>query len=285
MPSGSTATIRPAGVASAATLALLIVATGCSRDEPAATANPAAGARDTPAVAGHPTTDARLSLVNNNGRVRYDGAVDSDASRQRVVDAMTQAFGSAATGHVEVDPAVRPPTWLDGLQAFATAFDRPGAAVTFDGDTIELAGQVSREDRARLLEQARQSFPDHAHTGLLQGTDDAPPATGALAQLPPGADASTLADALNTVAIEFEPGSARIAPGSLDSAGRIADAIKASASGTRLLVSGGGDGDAGLSRQRAEALKVQLILNGVSPALIDTDGSGAAGPIRFSPAT
>lgn len=283
MPARSTPPHRLAGMV--ATFALLIAATACSRDETATPASTPGLDGQTPSAALDAVSDARLSLVNNNGRVRYDGAVDSEASRQRVVAVMTQAFGSAATGHVAVDSTVRAPTWIDGLPAFAEAFDRGGAAVTFHGDTVELAGQVSREDRARLLALVQESFPDHAVTGLFQGAGDQPTANPALAQLPAGSDAATLAEAINTVTIEFEPGSARIAPGSLDPIGRIADAIKASADGTRLVVSGGGDGDTALSRRRAEALKVQLILNGVSPALIDTAGGAPAGPIRFSPAT
>ena len=266
----------------AAVTGLLLTVAGCSGETPSTATGPATPGSTTDQATPEARSDARLSLANNGGRVRYDGAVDSEASRQRVVDALAAAFGDAATGQVDVDATVRPPGWLDGLSAFAEAFTTPGAAVTFDGDTIELSGQVPREERARLLALAEDLFPDHVYTGLLQGTTDGGSTPAALAQLPAGADGPALVDALNTVTIAFEPGSARIAPGSLDAIGRIADAIKASAGDTRLLLTGGGDGDQNLARQRAEALKVQLILNGISPALIDTAGGTGTGPTRFS---
>ena len=276
------ATRQAAAWGIAAVTGLLLTVAGCSGETPSTATGPATPGSTTDEATPEARSDARLSLANNGGRVRYDGAVDSEASRQRVVDALVAAFGDAATGQVDVDATVRPPGWLDGLSAFAEAFTTPGAAVTFDGDTIELSGQVPREDRARLLALAEDLFPDHVYTGLLQGTTDGGSTPAALAQLPAGADGPALVDALNTVTIAFEPGSARIAPGSLDAIGRIADAIKASAGDTRLLLTGGGDGDQNLARQRAEALKVQLILNGISPALIDTAGGTGTGPTRFS---
>ena len=198
---------------------------GCSGETPSTATGPATPGSTTDEATPEARSDARLSLANNGGRVRYDGAVDSEASQQRVVDALVAAFGDAATGQVDVDPTVRPPDWLDGLPAFAEAFTMPGAAVTFDGDTIELSGQVPREERARLLALAEDLFPDHVYTGLLQGTADGGNTPAALAQLPAGADGPALVEALNTVTIAFEAGSARIAPGSLDAIGRIADAI------------------------------------------------------------
>ena len=80
--------------------------------------------------------------------------------------------------------------------------------------------------------------------------------------------------------VKVENGSGNVSADSLDLVAQAAATIQAAAPGTRLLIVGPvvASADTGndifLSKQRAEALKVQLILNGVNPAVIDTRGWG-----------
>ncbi|WP_158549210.1 OmpA family protein [Lysobacter silvisoli] len=262
-------------------LALALAATGlagCNRGGEAADTAAAEQAKPVPRY------EAKLSLVNNNGALRYDGNVDSDAAKQAIVAALAHAYGAErVSGDLAVDPYARPADWAAQLPQFAAAFTQPGAAVSFEGRRIELAGQVAEADRAALLDRVRQLYPGYAYTGLFEGVG-AGPANAALAALPAKAEAAAVVAALNQTPIGFEGDSARISAGSLDALAEAAKAIQAAPANTRIEIygpAGGSDDQIDLSKQRAEAVKVLLIVNGVNPAAIETksapDGSRGLG--------
>lgn len=267
-----------------ALLALVLGPAGLVGCQPEAPTEPPAAAATPAAVVER--FDATLSLVNNNGHVRYDGTVDSTASRQRILDVLQRAYGSEhVSGTIAVDPQARAPVWLDGLPEFIGALPAAGAAITFEGRQIELGGAVALPQRQQLLDRARAAYPDYDLGGLFKGlaADDTAvaPEARALASLKPGASPQQLVETLNGIEVRFDAGSARIDPDSLDILSRAAQAIAAAPAGTRLQLESRAD-DAALARQRAEAVKVQLILNGVSPAMIQTDaGTGPEG-LAFS---
>lgn len=268
-------------------LAMVAGAIGCNRSTPPTSAQEEdiVEAVEPPAKAAF---DATLSIVNNNGAVRYHGRVDSEATRDSLVEALDGAYGGTrAGGDIAIDQNARTPGWTDGLAAFLTAFDVPGAAIDFEGGEIELTGSIPIEDRIRLHQQARTAFPDARLTGLFKGleTDGEPstdPAAMALSGLASNATPNQLADALNLMTIEFEPGSAKVASDSLAIISQAGQAI-ARIPGAKRIEIGGHANDTGdpaddlaLSRKRAEAVKVQLIINGVNPGRLETKGHGAA---------
>ncbi len=269
-------------------LAAVLIA-GCSR-EPAST-DPAAS--DTPASA-IARSDARLQLVNNNGRIRYDGTVDSEATRTALIDTLAAAYGADRIGgELRVEPTTRAPGWLDAIGPLLAGFDLPGSALGFDGDRIALSGQVTDVERARLLELARQQFPDATLEGLFEGAvRDADTPLDADAQaleaLAPDASAQSVVDALNMMDVAFEPDSAQVSPASLDIISRAGRAIADLPPETRVRIVGEsrplGDADEARRRaqQRAEAVKVQLIINGSSPARLDTRAATGAGADRVT---
>ena len=65
-------------------------------------------------------------------------------------------------------------------------------------------------------------------------------------------------------------GSAQVAADSLALLSKAAQVIQAAGDGTRIQIAGPEGDDPTLARQRAEAIKVQLIVNGVSPGAIET---------------
>lgn len=268
-----------------------VLLTGCKPSTPSAN-TPATNASE-PAK----TVNARLSLVNNNGDIRYDGSVDTLQHRQAITQALGGAFGpERVSGSMAIDGGTIAPDWLSGLPDLLPAFTASGAALTFEGRRIELGGSVSPADRARLLAAARQAFPGYTLGGLFEGADAAAPldeAASGLAALEKQAKADAVVRALNRIDVDFEPGSARIAPASLDILSRAAQAINGAAPGTRIAIRGfSAPGDATaddptLPRQRAEAVKVQLILNGVNPGQLDTvdvkaDATATGGANRMS---
>ncbi len=218
--------------------------------------------------------DAMLSVVNNSGAIRFDGTIGDDASKARIEQSLLAAYGPGrATGDIAIDSAARPAKWIEGLAGFLKIFEpSTGAALRFEGDRIVLSGQVALDQRRVLRSAAESAFP----SARLQGLFEIPaeiPAAGAIAP-------EVLAKNLNQMPVKFDNGGGNVSVDSLDLVAQAADSIRAAPPGTRLLIVGPvvASADAGndmfLSKQRAEALKVQLILNGVSPASIETRGWG-----------
>ncbi|MDR0182574.1 hypothetical protein [Lysobacter arvi] len=264
-------------------LATLVAMGGCNRQSPSTDAS------QTAAAAPVAQFDATLNVVNNNGTVRYDGVVGSEAARQAVDAALRNAYGRVS-GDLKVDRGARPAPWQDALPAFLESFDQSGAAVSFEGRRIELHGHAGEDDRKALLARAELLYPGYAYTGLFQGVGEGAPgdaASAVLARVKPGTSGAPLVQALNEAVtqtpIRFEPGSARVAPDSLALLSKAAQVIQA-AEGTRLEIAGPAADDPSLARQRAEAIKVQLIVNGVSPAALETTaqaGNGEAAAFRL----
>jgi len=266
-------------------VASVVATTACNRETPNTQAS-------SPATAAEPVAqfDATLNLVNNNGTVRYDGVVGSDAARQSIEAALRRAFGRVS-GELKVDRGARPAPWQDALPKFLESLTQPNAAVSFEGRRIELHGHASDADRKTLLARAELLYPGYAYTGLFQGVGDGAQvdaASAVLAEVKPGTSGAPLVKALNEAVtqtpIRFEPGSARVAPDSLALLSKAAQVIQASGDGTRLQIAGPAADDPSLAQQRAEAIKVQLIVNGVSPAALETTaqaGSGEAAAFRL----
>lgn len=218
--------------------------------------------------------DAMLSVVNNSGAIRFDGTIGDNASKARIEQSLLAAYGPGrATGDIAVDSAARPAEWIEGLAGFLKAFEpSTGAALRFEGDRIMLSGQVALDQRRALRSAAESAFPG----ARLQGLFEIPAETPAAGTIAP----EVLAKNLNQMPVKFDSGGGNVSVDSLDLVAQAADSIRAAPPGTRLLIVGPvvATADAGndmfLSKQRAEALKVQLILNGVSPASIETRGWG-----------
>lgn len=236
---------------------------------------------------------SNLNIVNNSGLVRFDGRIDSEANRDAIVRALEASYPTGqANGEVTVDANAHAPNWIRGLKPFLADFNVPGAGLRFEADRIELSGRLTPDERTRLTEAARVQFPDARLTGLF-ANDDVNPAQQALASLPADAPAAQLESALNGMAIQFEPHSAKIDSDSLAILGQAGQTIASMPKGHKVEIGGhaspSGDPalDESLARQRAEAVKVQLIVNGVSPAQVetrayaDTAGADANDSVRF----
>ncbi|RPE77008.1 OmpA family protein [Vulcaniibacterium tengchongense] len=269
----------------ACAILMLLACLACSRGPQPHAPSTSASEADAAAVAPAAQFDARLSVANNGGRIRYDGQVGDEAARHAILAALERAYGrERIDGRLGLDPRAKPPGWLDGLPAFLAGFDLPGAAVVFAGRRIELGGRAAPAERAALLERAQRLYPGYAYAGLFEGAGAEPAAAAGLA---PGADAAELVAALNRVPVRFEPGSARIDSASLDLLSRAAGALQARPEARLEIVgpyeaTGLPEDDRALSQQRAEAIKVQLIVNGAHPAaLVTRPGDAGTAQARF----
>lgn len=256
-------------------LSLIVAAVACVSSGCQRTPSPDAKSASTPAVERAPF-DAMFSVVNNSGTIRFDGTVGDDATKSRIERSLLSVYGPGrAAGDIAVEHAARPPKWVGGLDAFLKAFEPVvGAALRFEGDRIVLSGKVELEQRRVLRAAAQQAFPDAQLQGLFELPAENTATTGKTIE------PTVLAKKLNQMPVKFENGGGNVSVDSLELVVQAADAIRAAPTGTKLLIVGpviataDTDNDIFLSKQRAEALKVQLILNGVSPMAIETRGWG-----------
>lgn len=262
----------------AAMVALALIASGCRRDDAART--PAPKTANEPERA---PFDAHLTLANNAGRIDFGGAVADDATRIALDNALQTAYpGGRATGAIEVDAVARPAAWSAGLAPVLKAFEAAqGAALRFEGDRVVLSGRVDDATRASLRDAIRAAFPNAKLEGLLAEAENTP-ANAELQALAaaPNPDAVKLTRALNLMQVRFDEGKGNVSEASLATVAQAAKAIAAAPPGTRLRIVGpmapskDAGNDSFLSKQRAEALKAQLILSGVNPAVIETRAWG-----------
>lgn len=236
-----------------------------------------------------PSTEraSSLNITNNSGAIRYDGRVDSAAHRDAIDRAFTDIFPAGqASGSLAIDPDATPPGWVDGLEGFLAGFNVSGTGLRFDGNRIELTGKVDADTRARLTDAAREHFPDAELGGLFIGAED-DPALAALAAMGPDASVSELESGLNGMTVAFEPDSAKLSASSLAVLAQAGQTIAAMPRDRQVEIVGNASPsddpafDERLALQRAEAVKVQLIVNGVGPGQIRTSahlGQGGDGP-------
>ena len=256
-------------------LSLFIAAAACMSTGCERTPSSKAKTDSTPAIERAPF-DAMFSVVNNSGAIRFDGTVRDAATKSRIEQSLLSAYGPGrAAGDIVVERAARPLQWVAGLDVFMKVFEpMVGAALRFEGDRIVLSGKVELDQRRTLRAAAEQAFPGAQLQGLFELPAEDIAATGK------AIEPTVLAKKLNQMPVKFENGGGNVSADSLSLVVQAADSIRAAPPGTKLLIVGPvvASADAGndifLSKQRAEALKVQLILNGVNPASIETRGWG-----------
>ncbi|MCI0389952.1 MAG: YidB family protein [Acidobacteria bacterium] len=114
-----------------------------------------------PAQTGHPSPispsiNSSLSLANEGGKIKFNGVVPDERTRQTILDQFKAVFGEDNfAGDIKVDQHARPVTWLSKLGEILTAFKIPGAELRFDGDTIKVAGGIAADQKAVLVDKIK----------------------------------------------------------------------------------------------------------------------------------
>lgn len=225
--------------------------------------------------------DARLSLHQYGNRILVQGRLPSEAARRQAWNALTALHGrDTVRGGIALDPATRPPRWLDRLTARIQQLEGDGLLLDFNGDTLRV--DTSAMVAARRLEVSqllRRHFADLQTTGLWG------PGLAALAALPAQADAPTVVDALNQTTLKFRAGSSVLTGDSTDTVDAVAAALTLLPAGTRIDVAahtdsnGRADANLLLSQQRAATVVQALQERGVPAAMLVATGHGHQYPI------
>jgi outer membrane protein OmpA-like peptidoglycan-associated protein/uncharacterized protein YidB (DUF937 family) len=244
----------------------------------------------TPATTDMATVNSRLSVSNVNGKINFSGVAPDEQTRQTILNHLRNLFGAEnISGDITIDPRAKSAPWLNDLSAALPALKRPGAELSFDGDSINVGGPIAENTRNEMVAKLKSVYGDSFKIGsfdLASAVEGAAERSeAALGALKPGFTAQELTDALNMQVINFASGSAQIPSENVDLLEKSAEAIKAAPAGTVIEIGGYTDnvGDAAanerLSQQRAEAVRNFLIKEGVSPNAVVAEGYGANNPV------
>jgi OOP family OmpA-OmpF porin len=262
-----------------------------SADRPAPT-TPTTTRAPAPARTEAPAQLPRLALSNENGIVRYSGAVNDEESRTAIVDALKTVYGAdKIQGDIAVDPNRAAAPWLVNLRTALEGINVPGVQAVFDGNAVNLGGLIGEKDRDRITNSLRSTLGGDLVYGTLTDTvagiaSDANAAvSSALAGLKPGFTGNELVVVLNRSVINFATAGDEVPASALPLLRNAAGYIKQLPPGTVLEVSGHTDntGDPAanvkLSQERADAVRNVLVQAGVEPARLVAKGYGSAHPI------
>lgn len=279
----------------AALIAAILLFKGCQHDEAMAPAPDATTATDPTAIPAA-QFDSKLSMSRAGGKITVEGVVDSETTKSSIVDALNQAYGAAnVTANISVDPNAKVPGWLAGLAGFLPSFTADGATLSFEGNKVDLSGNLADADKAGLLDKLKAAFGGFNFGGLSgdaasavsavaeRSVDAANAALDKLSGSPSNAD--DLIKALNLIPINFETASARITVDSASILEKAAAAIRAAPAGTKIEVGGHTDSDGNeaanqnLSEARAAAVVTRLGELGVAAGTLSSKGYGEGSPI------
>lgn len=235
---------------------------------------------------------SRLALTNDDGVITYSGTVRDQATRNAIIEALKNAYGSnAIKGNIAVDPNATPMPWLANLRNGLDQLKMPGVDAVFEGNGFNLGGTISAADRDRILGSLKSIF---AASGLTFAAEDSMSsqvssatnkAVAALAALGAGFRTGDVLGILNKSIINFPSGSAEIPPMSQALLREAATPLKQLPSGTEVEIAGYTDntGDPAanlqLSQRRAEAVRDALVQAGVNPGKLMAKGYGSANPV------
>jgi OmpA-OmpF porin, OOP family len=248
----------------------------------------------TPAVPPAPeaaTLPARLTLSDDNGVIHYSGSVHDEETRTSIINSLKAVFGAdKIQGDIGIDLNRGAAPWLANFREALGSLNVPGAQGVFDGNSVHVGGLISDADRDRISNSLRGVLGGGVVVGalanrmadLVSGADSK--VVDALNSFQ-GSDPKDLVGILNQSIINFPSGSSEVPAGETALLQKAAAQIKNLKPGTVLEIAGYTDNsgnaaaNVSLSQQRAEAVRNELIKNGVNPAMLVAKGYGGANPV------
>src|SRR5262245_23764543 len=253
---------------------------------------PVATRAPTPRAPEAPVQLARLSISNDNGTIRFSGAVHDQDSRNAIINALKTAYGvDRIQGDIAVDLNRGAAPWLVNLRTALETINVPGVQAVFDGNSVRLGGIINDADRDRIANSLRSTLGGGLVYGALAdrasniAADATNAANSALSNLKPGFTANDLVGVLNQSIINFPPAGSEVPGNALAFLQNAAGYIKQLPPSATLEIAGYTDntGDPAanvkLSQERADAVRSSLVQDGVDASKLVAKGYGSANPI------
>jgi outer membrane protein OmpA-like peptidoglycan-associated protein/uncharacterized protein YidB (DUF937 family) len=237
-----------------------------------------------------PSVNSRLSVVNSGGKITYSGVVPDEQTKQNILNQLKSAYGAGnINGDINVDPRASSAAWTSNLASALPNIKTSGSEVTFDGNSINVGGNVPENTKSDMVAKLKSVYGDGMRVGSFEATSSVAEAgrrtSEALSSLKPGFTAEDLTRALNINIINFHSGSSQIPKESMPVLEQSASAIKSAPTGTVLEIGGYTD-NAGnpaanqkLSQQRADSIRRFYIEKGVNADSLVAKGYGDSNPI------
>jgi outer membrane protein OmpA-like peptidoglycan-associated protein len=245
-----------------------------------------------PVTPAAPALPSRLTLTNDNGMIHYSGSVHDEATRTSIINALKAVYGAdKIQGDIAIDLNRGASPWLVNFRGALESLKVPGVQATFDGNSVNVGGNISDADRDRISNALKGvlgtgvilgALADKV-TDLISGANSK--AIAALTSLKAGFSAGDLTGILNQSIINFPTAESAVPAGSMALLQSAATQIKQLPAGTVIEIAGYTDstGDAaanlGLSQRRADAVRSVLINAGVDPSMLVAKGYGDANPV------
>jgi outer membrane protein OmpA-like peptidoglycan-associated protein len=252
-----------------------------------------------------PGKDSLLAVdVDSSGVPVIKATVNSEAERQRLIDALSSKLGADKFhANISVDPDTRPAAWLDKLDGLLPIMSQPGAHVQITGDKVEVSGSAA-DAKFGWLDKLKALFGKGWNIGVANSDAQTPAPLSMTASAPVAASAQTdaqseasngaecsparLAKTLNLKPVTFRIGSNTPPQATLSTLAKAARTLKqcnTKATPIKLQIAGYSDNtgspalNMSLSRKRAESVRTYLVKHGVPASVLTVAAFGDANPI------
>jgi len=233
----------------------------------------------------------RLAINNDQGVIRFSGAVHDEETRASLINSLKAVFGAdKIQGDITIDPNRGALPWLSNFRTALESLKAPGVQTVFEGNSVNLGGIIGDAERDKISNSLKSALGSGVAFGTLANkvteavSDANAKVAEALTSLKTGFGANDLTGLLNQSTVNFPSGGAEV-PGSLAALlEKAASQIKQLPTDTVLEIAGYTDntGDPAaalaLSQQRADAVRNVLVRAGVDPSRVVAKGYASAKP-------
>ena len=121
-----------------------------------------------PPAAPAPALPARLELINDGGVIHYSGSVHDDDSRTAIINSLKAVFGAdKIQGDITIDLNRGAAPWLVNFRTALEAFKVPGVRALFDGNSVNIGGDISAAEGDRISSSLRSVLANGMMFGSL----------------------------------------------------------------------------------------------------------------------
>jgi hypothetical protein len=103
-----------------------------------------------------PALPPRLEIVNDGGIIHYSGSVHDEDTRASIINSLKAVFGADnIQGDIAVDLNRGAVPWRVNFRTALETLKVPGVRALFDGNSVNLGGDVSEAERDRISDSLK----------------------------------------------------------------------------------------------------------------------------------